>query len=224
MTRMETSRITVTGRGGIHVVPDVTRVELTVSGIRQEYSDCYELARENNKVLQRIMQMLGLDEKLPKTIHLDIEKETHTVYDDHGNFDHVSFDGYSLDQKIKIDLGMDNILLNRLVQAIGQQMTNVEISIGYTIRDTREIQMVILERAVKDAREKAERMARAAGCTLGGVVNIDYSWNDINVYSQAREIHSCQEAAACCEESLDITPDDLAANDTVRVIWELKQD
>lgn len=84
--------------------------------------------------------------------------------------------------------------------------------------------MIILERAVKDAHEKAERMARAAGCTLGDVLDIDYSWNDIHVFSQARYIHNSSEAACCCEESLDITPDDLAANDTVRVIWELKQE
>ena len=220
---MEGNTITVTGKGGIHVVPDVTRVQLTIGGLRQEYSDCYQLAKDNNQQLRRIMQMLSLDEKLPKTIRLDIDRQTHTVYDEHGNFDHTAFDGYALEQEIKIDLGMDNVLLNRLVQEIGRIMTGVEISIGYTIRDTREIQLIILERAVKDAHAKAERMAAAAGCSLGDVVKIDYSWNDIHVYSQARQIHNSSEAACCCEESLDITPDDLAANDTVKVVWALNK-
>ena len=219
---MEGRTITVTGRGGVHIVPDVTRVKLSVKGLRQEYGDCYNLAKDNNQELTRIMQMLGLDPKLPKTTSLDIDQHTHSVYDKFGHYDHSEFDGYELNQQIKIDLGMDNELLGKLVQSIGALMTGVEIQIGYTVKDPRPAQMKMLERAVKDAKEKAEIMARAASCELADVKNITYAWREIEVYSQAREIHSSEEASVCCKEALDITPDDLAASDEVTVVWNLK--
>ena len=214
--------ITVTGRGTVHVVPDVTRVQITIRGLRQEYSDCYELARENNEMLSRIMESLQLDVKLPKTTSLDIDKHEHNVYDKFGHFDHSEFDGYMLCQHIKIDLGMDNVLLGNLVQSVGRFLSDAEITIGYTVRDPRPAQIRMLEKAVKDAKEKAGVMSAAAGCELGEVTSINYSWQELNVYSQAREIHSCEEAKACLSDSLDITPDDLAASDDVTVVWNLK--
>ena len=65
-------------------------------------------------------------------------------------------------------------------------------------------------------------LAKAAGCTLGAVVNIDYHRQDIHVYSEARNIHSNKEAMACSTSSLDIAPDDLVMGDDVSVTWDLK--
>ena len=79
----------------------------------------------------------------------------------------------------------------------------------------------MLERAVKDATEKAKIMAEAAGCKLGSVLNIDYGFHEIHVYSEARNIHSNSEAMACDSSSLDISPDDLGISDNVKVEWEL---
>ena len=50
----------------------------------------------------------------------------------------------------------------------------------------------ILESAVKDAREKAEVIAATLGHKLGGIVSVDY------------------------------TPDDIEAGDTVETVWYLE--
>ena len=39
--------ITVTGRGAIHVVPDVTRLEVYISGRFETYQAAYDQAKEN---------------------------------------------------------------------------------------------------------------------------------------------------------------------------------
>ena len=54
-------------------------------------------------------------------------------------------------------------------------LKQAEISIGYTVRDPRPSQLKMLERAVKDAKEKATIMAKACDCKLGLVKEIDYS-------------------------------------------------
>lgn len=114
---------------------------------------------------------------------------------------------------------MDKALLGKIVKLIGQHLKQAEINIGYTVKDARPAQLKMLERAVKDAKEKAEVMAKAVGCTLGLVKDINYSVHELHIYSQARQIHGAEEACGCAPESLDITPDDLAAEDNVTVVW-----
>lgn len=219
---METEKlITVTGRGNIHVVPDVTRLEIKINSVFDTYQTAYKMAQANLKDIADVVAECGLDKKLPKTTQFDIDKETHTVYDRNDHFDHIEFDGYSLTQRIKIDLGMDNALLAKIIQKIGERLSDFEMEIGHTVRDPRPSQLKMLERAVKDATEKAKIMAEAAGCQLGLVKSINYSEHEIHIYSQAREIHECAEACCCAPESLDITPDDLCAGEDVTVTWYL---
>ena len=205
---MNEKLITVTGKGAIHVVPDVTRVELTLQSIHDTYEDAYAQAKSNTERLSQIMKEVALDVTLPKTIRLDIDKRTQNEYDKFGNFKSKKFIGFELDHKVRIDLGMDNVLLNNIIKRIGKMLKQAEISIGYTVRDPRPSQLKMLERAVKDAKEKASIMAKACDCKL-------------HVYSQARMIHGADEALCCNEESLDITPEDLAVSDDVTVVWYL---
>ena len=130
-------------------------------------------------------------------------------------------DGYDLDQRIKIDLGIDNVLVNKIVRGIGKFIKDAQISIGYTVQDPRPHQLKMLERAVKDAREKASIMANALGCMLADVRNINYSREEVHIYTQARNIHSVAEASVVTPESLEITPEDLAISDDVTVEWIL---
>ena len=211
----------MTGKGAIHVVPDVTRVELTLQSIHDTYEDAYAQAKSNTERLSQIMKEVALDVTLPKTIRLDIDKKTQNEYDKFGNFKSKKFIGFELDHKVRIDLGMDNVLLNNIIKRIGKMLKQAEISIGYTVRDPRPSQLKMLERAVKDAKEKASIMAKACDCKLGLVKEINYSVQELHVYSQTRMIHGADEALCCNEESLDITPEDLAVSDDVTVVWYL---
>ena len=122
---------------------------------------------------------------------------------------------------IVIDLEMNPVLLNKIIRGVGKFIPDAQISIGYTVQDPRPSQLKMLERAVKDATEKANIMAEAAGCRLGQVSSIDYGNRELIVYSEARNIHSNAEAMVCDSNSLDISPDDLAVSDHVTVEWEL---
>jgi uncharacterized protein YggE len=121
---------------------------------------------------------------------------------------------------MRIDLGMDTVLLNKLVRLTGQKLKQAEISIGYTVKNPRPIQLEMLRRAVKDAMEKAAIMAQACGCKLGKVKKISYGQAELHVYAQTRNI-SADEAPCCTEQSLDITPADLSVSDEVTVSWHL---
>lgn len=218
---MEENIITVTGTGGIHVVPDVTRLQLNLTSIHESYDEAYRQAKQNTEDLTKIMNEVKLEATLPKTLHLDIDKKFESVYDNFGHYKEQKFIGFELDHKVKIDLGMDNVLLNSIVKLIGKMLKQAEIDISYTVKDPRPEQLKMLNRAVKDAREKAEIMAKALGCSLGSVKDINYSVHEVHIYSQARVIHSANEAICCNPQSLDITPEDLSASDEVTVKWYL---
>lgn len=219
MDKMAT--INVTGNGSIHVVPDVTRLEVRVESVFKSYDDAYQQAKENAKWMKQVLEYNHKSGELAKTIRLDITDHTISEYDDDDHYVGQIKDGFDLDQRFKVDLEIDPVLLNKIVRGIGKFVKDAQISIGYTIRDPRPFQLKMLERAVKDATEKAQIMAQAAGCKLGGVLNIHYGYQEIHVYSEARNIHSNSEAMACDSNSLDISPDDLAMSDNVKVEWEL---
>jgi uncharacterized protein YggE len=213
--------IAVTGKGSIHVIPDVTRLEVIIESVFKTYDDAYQQAKENSKWMVQIFEYNHKSGKLAKTIRLDITDHTISEYDDEDHYIGQIKDGFDLNQRFKIDLGMDTVLLNKIIRGIGKYIPGAQISIGYTVQDPRPSQLKMLERAVKDATEKATIMAEAAGCKLGSVLNIHYGSQEIHVYSEARNIHSNSEAMACDSSSLDISPDDLGISDNVEVEWEL---
>lgn len=214
--------ITVTGRGGIHAQPDVTVISLSLITLHDTYQDAYEQAKSDTDRLSAIMSELGLSKQLPKTTSLDIDKKTSSQYDENDNYIGDKFLGFQLKHVVSIKIGIDNVLLNKIVKAVGAALKQAEINIGYMVKDARPLQLKIIERAVKDAKEKAEIMAAAVGCVLGDCISINYSVQELHIFTQARSIHGPEEAVCCNEASLDITPEDLDVSDTVTVVWALK--
>lgn len=217
---MKESTITVTGLGCIKVTPDVTRIELNLVSLHDDYNEAYEQAKINTEMLAKIMDEASLDTQLPKTVNLDIEKKTESIYK-HGNYNGEKFLGFELTHKVKIDLGMDNRILTKVLHLIGQYLRQAEINILHTVNDPRPCQKRMLEQAVKDAKEKATIMATACGCRLGNILDIDYSFQEMHIYSTSHRVSEPAYLGTCADRSLDINPDDIDCTDNVKVVWQL---
>lgn len=218
---MTDSTISVQGKGAIHVVPDVTRIEVTIEQWFEDYESAYAQAKENSSWMKKILEYNHKSGDLAKTVKFDIEDYTENEYDSKGHYVGAKKNGFMLNQHIKIDLPIDNVLVNNIVKGVGKFIPSAQINIGYTLQDERPSQLKMLARAVSDAKEKASIMAEAVGCKLGNVLKIDYRYQNIHVASQARSIHSNAEAKASTPSSLEITPDDLVMSDTADVTFEL---
>lgn len=218
---MEEARISVQGKGAIHIVPDVTRLEIAIAQWFEDYKKAYAQAKENTAWMVKILEYNKKPGNLAKTIKFDIEDYLENDYDEKGKFISQIKNGVMLELRIKVDLPIDNILVNNIVKGVGKFIPSAQINIGYTLQDERPSQMKMLARAVSDAKEKAGVMAKAGGCELGKVISIDYQFQNTHVMSQARYIHSNSEATASTPQSLEITPDDLVISDTVDVTFEL---
>lgn len=218
---MNGATISVEGRGAIHVVPDVTRLEVTVEQWFPNYAKAYAQAKENSAWMVKILEFNKKPGSLAKNLKFNIEDFTENEYDENGHYIDQKKNGFMLEQRIKIDLPMDNNLVNCIVKGVGKFIPSAQINISYTLQDQRPSQLKMLGRAVSDARDKARIMADAVGCTLGKVLSINYRFQNLHVASQARYIHSNAEAKASTSSSLDITPDDLVISDNVDVTFEL---
>lgn len=169
----ESAKISVQGNGSIHVVPDVMRLEVRVQSVFPDYKHAYSQVKENFEWMVKILEYNKKPGKLAKTKRFDISDHLVPKYDEDGDvIGHIK-QGFDLDQRIKIDLPVDNILANYIVKGVGKFIPDAQIEIGYTLQDPRPSQLKMLARAVSDAKEKATLMVEAAGCTLGPVININ---------------------------------------------------
>ena len=112
--------ITVTGRGAIHVVPDITRLEVYISGRFKTYQDAYDQAKENFAQMVKILEYNNKPGTLAKTVRMDISDFEKSIKDSLGHHMYYEKDGYQLSQRIKIDLGIDNVLVNKVVRGVGK--------------------------------------------------------------------------------------------------------
>ena len=87
------------------------------------------------------------------------------------------------------------------------------------------VQNELLGKAVTDSRAKAKVLTEAAGVTLGDIVNIDYSWGELEIYSRPMRNLTFGSAINVKEDSafdLDIEAEDIDVQDTVAVVWEIR--
>ena len=112
-----------------------------------------------------------------------------------------------------------------MLYALAHCPVSPEFSIEYTVADPEASKNELLGNAVKDSMKKASVLADASDVKLGEIINIDYSWGEIDFVSKPLQEMSLR----CCEPDesysssydMDIEPDDIDITDTVTVIWEI---
>ena len=144
-------------------------------------------------------------------------------YRDENNVWKNRFLGYRFNHNMKLEFDADNERLGHVLYALGQTESRPEFRINYTVKDTEAAKNKLLAKAVADSKEKAKVLAEAAGVSLGDIVNIDYSWGELEIVSAPVErcMMSAPNAAAGSYK-MDIEPDDIDVTDTVTVVWEIK--
>lgn len=114
---------------------------------------------------------------------------------------------------------IDNELLAQLMTKFSECPIRPSVEIGYTISNPEPVRNELLAKAVADSTAKAKIMTSAAGAQLGEVIDIDYSWNEINIYHRDQTFRNND--SMCIGSVPDFTPEDMDLSDTVTVIWEI---
>ena len=216
--------IRVTGKGKISVKPDTIRLHISLENTFREYEDTLKHSTDSVELLKDMLEGLGYDRKNLKTVYFNINTE-YESYQDRDKSWKSRFKGYKYTHHMKLEFPADNRRLGKILYALAHCPVSPEFSIEYTVSNPETAKNELLGAAVKDSMAKANVLSIAAGLKLGSIVNIDYSWSEVDFVSRPVEELSmrCCEADACEPTSYNmyIEPDDIEMTDTVTVVWSL---
>lgn len=214
--------IKVTGKGRISVRPDMTRITITLSGTCPDYSDALHRSADKTEKLKKLLAPFGFENTDMKTLSFDVSAEYESFLEK--DVYKQRFKGYRYSHQVKVEFSSDSDRLGKVLSAVANCKLHPEFFLSYTVSDAEAVRNELLSKAVEDSRVKAAVIARAAGISLGEIQTIDYSWSstELEVHPMNRPMGSDIRAAKAVSFDMDIQPDDISLEDSVTVVWEIK--
>ena len=160
--------ISVTGQGEASGRPDQAQVN---AGVQTVASTVVEASRQNQEIVERIMQALdeqGIDRKNVQTANYSIWPEQRH---DPSRGDEVRITGYHVSNVVNVTVD-DVDKVGAVLAAVTNAGANSVHGINFVVADTAELEERARAEAMADARARAESLAGLAGVELGEVLSI----------------------------------------------------
>jgi len=179
----------------------------------REYWVAVAELNERVAALRERLSGAAVDPKQLKTTRFEVDADYRTADK------RQVFYGWLARHRMRLELPVDRERLNKALEAVATSKTEAEFSVGFEVRDQAGFREELLADAMRAARRNAEAIVSAAGCRLGKVQSIEYGWSEIRFQSFE---HSLALSADSCDMAApDIEPEDVDAQDSVTVVWEL---
>lgn len=214
--------IRVTGKGQIKVHPDTARLTLTLEGLCRDYEKTLQDSAKMTDKLKNLFVEFDFEKSDLKTLSFNIDTEYESYKEN--DIYKQRFEGYRFRHVLKIEFDSDNKRLGKILYALAHSPVCPEFKISYTVKNLESAKNELLAKAVLDAKEKANVLAKSAGVPLKEIQSIVYSWSEIQFETQPVRMMEEKCLSICSSEKsydLDIEPDDIDAEDTVTVVWEI---
>lgn len=215
--------ITVRGVGTAKTKPDWVRLSLNLNAKDKDYEAAMNLASEQIASLNAALETVGFKKGKLKTVNFNVNTEYEGVHDGNGNYRNV-FAGYCVYHALSLEFKLDNELLSKTLTAIASADAKPELNIAFTVKDPTSIKEQLLKNAAENAKAKAEILAASSGVRLGQLINIDYNWGQVNVFSNTnfaapKMMRNAVQSNAMFEE--DFAPEEISSSDSAAFTWEL---
>ena len=214
--------ITVKGVGNVSVKPDYVVLSMSLETINRDYETAMREASSRIEHLNESLSTIGFEKESVKTTDFNMRTDYESKKDRNGNYYRV-FNGYVVNHRLKVSFDFDTKVLSMALGTIASCIAEPELSINFTVKEPSAVNESLLKSATVNAKKKAEILCETSGAKLGELVNIDYNWGELNIYSRTRYDmeDTCMKACAEAPFSLDIEPDDIDATDTVTFVWQI---
>ena len=207
--------IKTTGTATASAAPDLITFSLGIEARSASYQKANSLALEKLEKLRKAVISAGFEKSDLKTAGCNISAEYDSFQD--GNRWKRQFAGYRYRHDLKLTFDMDMERLNKALSALSGSEADTEISIIFSVKNGEEINKQLLSAAVKDAREKADILAAAAGVSVGKVISIDSTES-----GGPTPLRMAKAAMLCADAQPDIVPQEVTAVITVIAEWEIE--
>ena len=214
--------ITVKGVGNVSVKPDYVVLSLSLETRNHDYETAMCEAASRIDHINESLSTIGFEKESVKTTDFNVRTDYESKKDRNGNYYRV-FNGCVVNHRLKISFDFDTKVLSKALGTIAGCIAEPELSISFTVKEPSAVNEALLKSATINAKKKAEILCEASGAKLGELVNIDYNWGELNIYSRTSYDMEmdCLKAKAATPYNIDIEPDDIDATDTVTFIWQI---
>jgi len=201
--------ISVTGEATVSVPPDLAQID---GGVTSEAKTAREASEANNAAMGKVLQALkgaGIEEKDFQTARLSLQPQNAP-----NRTGPSAIVGYRASNRVTIRVRDVTKVANVIDTLVGAGANEIG-GINFVVSQASKLLDEARERAVADARRKAEIYAKAAGVTLGAPLSISEEGNAPPVPYRKMAVGMAASApVAQGEETLQVT---------VRVSWAIKQ-
>ena len=213
--------ITVKGTGNVSVKPDLIIITMNLESQQLEYDQTMQFAADSVNIITSAIESIGFDKKDLKTTSFNVRTHYESYRDKDNNYK-SKFDGYVCEQGLKLEFDFEPKVMSDVLSAIAKTSVNPKLNIQFSVKDKDAVSEELLAQATENARKKAEILSKASGVDLGKLINIDYNWGELHLYSPTR--YDMEDRCMVMESSYapEIEPDDINASDTVTFVWEIK--
>ena len=210
--------IKVDAVSSLKVRPDTTNIILRISRVSDSYDLAIEESSKDSSDIKDMLASLGFKRDSLKTISFDIDTR-YESYRDKNNDYKRRFIGYGYTQELSFSFLNDNEVLSKILYMLSKGKVDAEIRLQYTISNVDlYINKAILE-ASKKANSRASLIASSLNLSLGNIVDISYSDSDNNM--SVGNFSLCDSAPRLMCSKVDIEPDDIEINKSIRIIYEI---
>ena len=201
--------ISVTGEATVSVPPDLAQID---GGVTSEAKTAREASEANNAAMGKVLQALkgaGIEEKDIQTSRLSLQPQSTP-----NRSGPSAISGYRASNRVTIRVRDVTKVANVIDTLVGAGANEIG-GINFVVSQASKLLDEARERAVADARRKAEIYAKAAGVTLGAPLSISEEGNSAPVpYRRMAAGMAVSAPVAQGEETLAVT---------VSVSWAIKQ-
>lgn len=206
--------LSVSGRGLVSAPPDMAVIQ---AGVQTRAESASEALRANSAAMAEVLDALrahDIAERDIQTINFRVQPE----YRHDRNSSQSELIGYQAGNDVRVrvrELDRLGVLLDALVAAGSNQLQGI----SFAIDDTVALLDQARDRAVRDARRKAERYAAAAGVQVSNVLSINEAGAEI-----PRPLMRMAAAEMDMGSSVPIASGEQELGVSVNVVFELKSE
>lgn len=171
-TQTKGEPLVVTGTGKVFVTPNIAKVTLGVEETGTSLKTVQDNANKKSKAITDAVKKLGVGES-------DIKTTSYSLYPEYDYSISVrKITGYRVSTTYEVTI-KDFDKINEVLVAATASGANIAGNVNFEINDKtkKEKLQEAREMAVKEAKEKAEGLAKSASITLGKIINISENQN-----------------------------------------------
>ena len=215
--------IQVINQSTMEFKPDQTIVELTITNLHNTYEEALRMSQEESKRVKDMLVKFGLSRDEMKTSRFNINTEYKYKRDSLG-LEKKEIVGYKYSHTITVKFGIDNELLSRILYSLNERKASIHVDLSYSIKDKDELEKQVLDKCIKEAKEKAKLIALSSEVELGMIEKIQYSKEERDLYHHIYEGRMLYSKYDCCEIGgpIDIDPESIKISQGIIIDWEIK--